>query len=125
MEGKHGLYHAFQILLGQSVKPGDIVFETRKEDEHDGPATYICSMRVPCFDESQSFESEPCTTEKLAQTSVCNQALKHWESEFEGAQVLHEEKKAAKKEEQKRKKEEENALKETADLEEAADPEEA
>merc|ERR1712194_90777 len=110
MEGKGAFYYALQIMIGRCIKPGDIVFDTRKDTQG-----HICTMTVPCYDEgAESFESEPCTSEKAAQNSACNGGLQHWKYEIEAAKDLHEEKRAQAKEEQRLHWEEKKLLREAA-----------
>merc|ERR1712194_609421 len=110
LEGKGQFYHALQVMIGRCIKPGDIIFDMRKDTQG-----HICTMTVPCYDEgAESFESEPCTSEKAAQNSACSQASQHWKYEIEAAKLLREETRAEKKEEQRRHWEEKKLLREAA-----------
>merc|ERR1719158_226636 len=70
---KTRLGHVAQLLLGRTVKKGDVQYEVQEQGDVDEPL-YTCAASIPEYDPAQ-FTGETCKTAKEAEVSAAEAML--------------------------------------------------
>merc|ERR1719469_1671284 len=108
MDPKNKANHGVQLLLGRSIRQGDVVYDTQEMDN----GRFVSKLTVPPLDEETSYEGDEAGNEKTSQMNAAKKFLQANADDIAKVNEEHQKKKAKKHEEKLAHQAEIRALKE-------------
>lgn len=94
-DAKNKLAQAAQLLMTESMKKGDIVYECAAVEG--SPSEFVGTVTLSGYDNTVGYQGLPSTDKKMAETNAATAALEALAEKLAPLEEAHKEKKAAKK----------------------------